>query len=96
MGSPPTGAPNTDGYVKIGDFRLISLYVPETVQERQRYICALSSGAVFSDPTLSRAFLVSLERLQLYSLRILYTGWPCQIITLQIRNCPQMGVIEVT
>jgi len=34
IGSPPTGAQNTGGYVKIGYFRPISRYISETMQHR--------------------------------------------------------------
>ena len=32
--SPPTGAPNAGGVIKIGDFRQITGYVSKTVQDR--------------------------------------------------------------
>ena len=34
-GSPPTGAPNAGGVVKIGDFRQITGYISKTVQDRR-------------------------------------------------------------
>jgi len=34
-GSPPAGAPNAGGVVKIGDFRQITGYISKTVQDRR-------------------------------------------------------------
>ena len=34
LGSPPTGAPNAGGVVKIGDFRQMTGYISKTVKDR--------------------------------------------------------------
>ena len=56
-GSPPTGAQNAGGWVKIGEFRQIAGYISKTVQDRgmvsmkveQEVKCALSNGDIADD-----------------------------------------------